>query len=72
MSAIKYISNLRGKASHVLFDMDGLLLDTEDLYSAAYQAVMDSVGSGKTYTYDVKAGLMGSRPLECAKARSLI
>jgi beta-phosphoglucomutase-like phosphatase (HAD superfamily) len=53
--------------THVLFDMDGLLLDTEELYSTAYQAVMDKSGSTSRYTFDYKVRhIMGRRPNECA------
>ena len=52
--------------SHVLFDMDGLLLDTEELYSQSYQIVNDRHGAGK-YTFEFKVKLMGTRPLNCAK-----
>ena len=52
--------------THVLFDMDGLLLDTEDLYSKSYQAVNDRYGAGE-YTFDFKVSLMGTRPLNCAQ-----
>ena len=54
--------------THVLFDMDGLLLDTEEHYSNAYQAVMDSTGCGKQYTFEFKVRhIMGRKPFECAK-----
>ena len=60
------------KITHVVFDMDGLLLDTENLYSQAYQKVLDEFGH--VYTYEFKTTLMGQGPLDCGKkveARSL-
>ena len=50
----------------VLFDMDGLLLDTERLYSLAQQRVCDRFG--KVFTSEVKAAMMGKRSLESAQA----
>ncbi|CAG0914699.1 unnamed protein product [Notodromas monacha] len=43
--------------SHVIFDMDGLLLDSEKLYTEATQAVVGP--HGKIYTWDLKVKLMG-------------
>ncbi|XP_032592609.1 probable pseudouridine-5'-phosphatase isoform X1 [Drosophila grimshawi] len=43
--------------THCIFDMDGLLLDTETLYTKAAQTVLDPYG--KTYTFEVKQQLMG-------------
>ncbi len=54
--------------THVLFDMDGLLLDTEELYSDAYRAVMASAGSSSEYTFEFKVrNIMGRKPVECAE-----
>jgi hypothetical protein len=55
------------EATHVIFDMDGLLLDSEELYSQAYQNVIDQLRPGKRYTFDFKAGLMGMAPVPMAE-----
>ncbi|XP_020281728.1 pseudouridine-5'-phosphatase [Pseudomyrmex gracilis] len=48
--------------THCIFDMDGLLLDTESLYSMAYNRVTQEYG--KTYTWEHKAAIMGYRSAE--------
>ena len=42
--------------THVIFDMDGLLINTEDLYTDAFQAVLDEFDI--EYTFEMKAQIM--------------
>ncbi|XP_047537541.1 pseudouridine-5'-phosphatase-like [Vanessa atalanta] len=51
--------------THVLFDMDGLLLNTEDLYTVAFQNIVSQYG--KDYTFNLKLKLMGSQAHETAQ-----
>ncbi|KAG8192985.1 hypothetical protein JTE90_028105 [Oedothorax gibbosus] len=43
--------------THVIFDMDGLIFDSEVLYTEMYQAIASRYG--KTFTWDVKVQCLG-------------
>ena len=51
--------------THVLFDMDGLLLDTEVLYTKAQQKILEPLGL--KFTPQVKSMMMGRKALEAAE-----
>ncbi|KAK2583085.1 hypothetical protein KPH14_009116 [Odynerus spinipes] len=53
------------KVTHCIFDMDGLLLDTETLYTIAYNQITQKYG--KTYTWEHKTKIMGYKSSEAAQ-----
>lgn len=54
-----------GPITHVLFDMDGLLLNTEDFYTIALQDVLSRYG--RVFTFEHKAKMMGMRAVEATE-----
>jgi pseudouridine 5'-phosphatase len=51
------MSQTSSRSTHVLFDLDGVLLDTEGLYTEATQAIVGRFG--KTFSWEVKRDAMG-------------
>ncbi|KAL7310367.1 hypothetical protein PS15m_009879 [Mucor circinelloides] len=52
--------------THCIFDMDGLLLDTERVYTEVTQQILDKYTDGVKFTWDVKSQLMGRSGNESA------
>ena len=53
------------KITHVIFDMDGLLLDTESINATVNQEIAQRYG--KTFNFSVKARIAGRTTLDSAK-----
>ncbi|KAK9827939.1 hypothetical protein WJX74_010430 [Apatococcus lobatus] len=54
------------RITHCIFDMDGLLLATETMYTVAQQEVLDPFG--KAFNWDIKAQMTGKKALEACQA----
>jgi pseudouridine-5'-monophosphatase len=53
------------KVTHFIFDLDGLLLDTEPFYTQATQEVVSEFG--KTFDWNLKSRMMGRPAIESAR-----
>ncbi len=53
------------KITHVIYDVDGLLLDTERFYTQAYQII--AARYGKVYDWSLKAKTIGMKSLDSAR-----
>ena len=53
------------RITHVIYDLDGLLLDTERLYTEATRDIARRYG--KTFDWSLKSRMMGRHELEAAQ-----
>src|SRR4026208_1426251 len=59
------MSDLPRSMTHVLFDMDGLLLDTEPFYTEVTQAIVGRYGH--TFEWSLKSRMMGKKAADSAR-----
>ncbi|KAM7249724.1 hypothetical protein ACFE04_019883 [Oxalis oulophora] len=55
----------KGPITHVVFDMDGLLLDTEKFYDEVQEAILARYN--KRYDWSLKAKMMGMKAIEASR-----
>ncbi len=53
------------KITHIIYDVDGLLLDTERFYTKAYQII--AARYGKVYDWSLKSKTIGMKSLDSAR-----
>lgn len=64
-AAVDKLTPVKRAITHVVFDMDGLLLDTESFYTLVQEKILARFG--KTFDWSLKPKLMGRKAIESAK-----
>ncbi|KAE9602423.1 hypothetical protein Lal_00050082 [Lupinus albus] len=59
------VVTVRKPITHVIFDMDGLLLDTENFYTQVQEIVLARYN--KTFDWNLKPKMMGKKAIEAAR-----
>lgn len=59
------VGSRKGSITHVIFDMDGLLLDTEKFYTEVQEIILARYN--KTFDWSLKAKMMGKKAIEAAR-----
>ena len=59
------LPRMRRRATHVIFDMDGVLLDTERIYTEVTQLIVGRFG--KTYDWSIKGNMIGRPAIDSAR-----
>jgi HAD superfamily hydrolase (TIGR01509 family) len=59
------MSDSQHSVTHILYDMDGLLLDTEPFYTEVTQAIVGRYGH--TFEWGLKSRMIGKRPADSAR-----
>uniref|UniRef100_A0A0K0G2D3 Pseudouridine-5'-monophosphatase (inferred by orthology to a human protein) n=1 Tax=Strongyloides venezuelensis TaxID=75913 RepID=A0A0K0G2D3_STRVS len=58
----------RPKITHVIFDLDGTLLDSEEIYTKANKETLEKFGvDGNLFTVSIKFGMAGKKQQEAIK-----
>jgi HAD superfamily hydrolase (TIGR01509 family) len=59
------VQNERPRITHVIYDMDGLLLDTEPFYTQVTQAIVGRYGH--TFDWSLKSKMIGKKAIDSAR-----
>ncbi|CAA0837302.1 (DL)-glycerol-3-phosphatase 2 [Striga hermonthica] len=64
-STLADLPSTKPPITHVIFDMDGLLLDTEKFYTEVQEIILARYN--KTFDWSLKARMMGKKAIEAAR-----
>ncbi|KAH6779453.1 glycerol-3-phosphatase 1 [Perilla frutescens var. hirtella] len=59
------MATVKAPITHVIFDMDGLLIDTEKFYTEVQEIILARYN--KTFDWSLKAKMMGKKAIEAAR-----
>ena len=64
-AAVDNLAPVKSAITHVIFDMDDVLLDIEIFYTVVQEKILAQFG--KTFDWSLKAKMMGKKAIESAK-----
>ncbi|XP_046669000.1 pseudouridine-5'-phosphatase-like [Homalodisca vitripennis] len=65
-SCLYYAMTTFSHVTHVIFDLDGLILDSEKVYKAKYEELLARYG--KTLSDELRLSCLGRKDVDCARA----
>ncbi|XP_054271935.1 pseudouridine-5'-phosphatase-like [Macrosteles quadrilineatus] len=64
-SCLNYAMGSYSPVTHVIFDLDGLILDTEKVYKLKYEELLARYN--KQFTHEMRLAVLGRKDVDCAE-----